>query len=200
MVAQPPRPTLVSDDLPFLDIAGKYPLLTRREEILLGRRIQAWLTHPEPVPPAIVRSGRRARDRFVLCNLRLVASIARYYTRRLDGTSLTYADLLQEGVIGLQRSAELYIRSFCNNKCTHRMCFILESITRVIYLIHGSIGMTLTAQNNLTDYTEADGEGGTRSRSWSAPAWAPGPRARRGGQALLGGVVDRRHAEQAGGW
>lgn len=161
MVAQPPRPTLVSDDLPFLDIAGKYPLLTRREEILLGRRIQAWLTHPEPVPPAIVRSGRRARDRFVLCNLRLVASIARYYTRRLDGTSLTYADLLQEGVIGLQRAAELYSPTCGYKMSTYSSWWIRQSITRLMDRSQGTIRITRTAHKKLTAYTEAEAQGGT---------------------------------------
>jgi len=151
----------VSDDLPFLDIAGKYPLLTRREEILLGRRIQAWLAHPEPVPPSIARSGRRARDRFVLCNLRLVASIARYYTRRLDGTSLTYSDLLQEGTIGLQRAAELYSPTCGYKMSTYSSWWIRQSITRLLDRSQGTIRITRTAHKKLTAYTEAEAQGGS---------------------------------------
>jgi len=154
-------PLLVSDDLPFLDIAGRYPLLTRREEILLGRRIQAWLTHPEPVPASIVRSGRRARDRFVLSNLRLVASIARYYTRRLDNTGLTYSDLLQEGVIGLQRAAELYSPSCGYKMSTYSSWWIRQSITRLLERSQGAIRITRTAHKKLTAYAQAEAEGGT---------------------------------------
>lgn len=151
----------MSDDLPFLDIAGRYPLLTTREEILLGRRIQAWLTHPEPVPPQVLRSGRRARDRFVLCNLRLVASIARYYIRRLDGTSLTYSDLLQEGVIGLQRATELYSPSCGYKMSTYASWWVRQSITRLLERSQGTIRITRTAHKKLTAYTLAEQEGGT---------------------------------------
>lgn len=156
-----PRPPPVSDDLPFLDIAGRYPLLTTREEILLGRRIQAWLTHPAPVPAAVERSGRRARDRFVLCNLRLVASIAKRYSRRMGGTCLVFADLLQEGVVGLQRATELYSPTCGYRMSTYASWWIRQSITRLIERSQGPIRVTRTAHQKLTAYAEAEAEGGT---------------------------------------
>ena len=89
----------------FIATATRYPLLTQNQEIELGRRIQAWLQHPDP-PASVIRSGRRARDTFVCSNLRLVISVAKKYTFAVKGTPLTFQDLIQEGTLGLQRAAE----------------------------------------------------------------------------------------------
>jgi len=87
------------------DQAGRRPLLTPAEEILLGTQVRAWLDHAEPVPAAVVRRGMRARDRFVTANLRLVINVAdRYRSVPAQYTD----DLIQAGNLGLMRAVEKF--------------------------------------------------------------------------------------------
>ena len=115
----------------FIKIAVRYPLLTQQQEIQLGRRIQAWLKSPDPTA-AQIKSGQRARDQFVCCNLRLVVSVAKKYQRRISGGDFTFADLLQEGVIGLQRATEKYDPECGYKMSTYAYWWIRQAITRAI--------------------------------------------------------------------
>jgi DNA-directed RNA polymerase sigma subunit (sigma70/sigma32) len=63
----------------WLNNAGRQPLLTPAEELHLGAMVREWQDHPDgpaDAPAAIKRRGLRARDRFVMANLRLVAHVA----------------------------------------------------------------------------------------------------------------------------
>jgi len=97
----------------WLDSAGRQPLLTAAEELHLGsmvRRWRDWEPSPDAAPPDVQRRGRRARDRFVAANLRLVAHVCRI-TRPALGAHITdceLADILQAGAIGLTRGAEKF--------------------------------------------------------------------------------------------
>jgi hypothetical protein len=86
------------------DQAGRFPLLSPSQEILLGQQVREWLDHPDP-PPAVVRRGQRARDRFVRANLRLVINMADKYR----SVPTQYADdLIQAGNLGLMRGVEKF--------------------------------------------------------------------------------------------
>src|SRR5690242_7322933 len=74
----------------FLNEAGRYPLLTAAEEVELAKRIE--------------EGDKRAKDRMVNSNLRLVVSIAKKY----QGHGLSLLDLIQEGIIGLIRAVEKF--------------------------------------------------------------------------------------------
>src|SRR5437660_1315512 len=74
----------------FLNEAGRYPLLTAAEEVELAK--------------AVERGDKRAKDRVVNSNLRLVVSIAKKY----QGHGLSLLDLIQEGIIGLIRAVEKF--------------------------------------------------------------------------------------------
>ncbi len=74
----------------FLNEAGRYPLLTAAEEVMLAKKIE--------------EGDKRAKDQLVNSNLRLVVSIAKRY----QGHGLTLLDLIQEGIIGLIRAAEKF--------------------------------------------------------------------------------------------
>jgi RNA polymerase primary sigma factor len=74
----------------FLNEAGRYPLLTAAEEVELAKLIE--------------RGDKRAKDRMVNSNLRLVVSIAKKY----QGHGLPLIDLIQEGIIGLIRAVEKF--------------------------------------------------------------------------------------------
>ena len=75
----------------------KYPLLNKEQEILLARQVQAWVTADAP-DRKTERAGRRAYEKLINCNLRLVISVARRYTNRCKLTEML--DIIQEGNIG----------------------------------------------------------------------------------------------------
>jgi RNA polymerase sigma factor (sigma-70 family) len=151
----------MSDISDLIATAARYPLLTQNQEIELGRRIQAWLQHPDP-SPSVIRSGRRARDKFVCSNLRLVISIAKKYTYAIRGTTLTFQDLIQEGTLGLQRAAEKYDPECGYKMSTYAYWWIRQAITRCIdtksFMIHIPHG----ARKKLQAYAEAAEAGGTK--------------------------------------
>ena len=70
--------------------AGRYPLLTAAEEVALAKRVE--------------RGDAEAKERMINSNLRLVISIAKRYQRK----DLPLLDLVQEGVIGLNRAVEKF--------------------------------------------------------------------------------------------
>jgi RNA polymerase primary sigma factor len=74
----------------FMSRAGRYPLLTAAEEIELAKRIE--------------RGDAKAKERMINSNLRLVISIAKRY----QGHDVPLGDLVQEGVIGLNRAVEKF--------------------------------------------------------------------------------------------
>jgi RNA polymerase primary sigma factor len=74
----------------FLNEMSRYPLLTAREEVELAKRIE--------------RGDRRAKERMINSNLRLVVSIAKRY----QGHGVPLLDLIQEGIIGLIRAVEKF--------------------------------------------------------------------------------------------
>lgn len=134
----------------FLDIAGRYALLTKREEIELGRRIQRWLQWDDgPCPPAVQRSGMRARERFILCNLRLVAKVCKSYTRRLHGTGLSFEDILHEGVTGLARAAEKYDPECGYAMSTYAMWWIRQAVSRSLESKGSLIRISTTSRRNM---------------------------------------------------
>src|SRR5436190_18502088 len=70
--------------------AGRYPLLTASEEVALAKRIE--------------RGDTAAKERMINSNLRLVISIAKRY----QGHEVPLGDLVQDGVIGLNRAVEKF--------------------------------------------------------------------------------------------
>jgi RNA polymerase sigma factor (sigma-70 family) len=93
----------------WLAAAGRQPLLTPAQEIQLGRQVREWFTYPggpDQAPPGVQRRGRRARDRFVTANLRLVVTIAKKWF--LTTPRENHADLLQVGADGLRIAVEKF--------------------------------------------------------------------------------------------
>ena len=85
------EPETVTDALQmFLNEAARYALLTSEEETQLARLVAA--------------GDKRARERMINSNLRLVVSIARRY----QGHGLVLLDLIQEGIIGLIRAVDKF--------------------------------------------------------------------------------------------
>ena len=74
----------------FMNELGRYPLLTAAEEVELAKRVE--------------RGDRAAKERMINSNLRLVVHNARRYT----GHGVPLGDLVQDGIIGLNRAVEKF--------------------------------------------------------------------------------------------
>jgi RNA polymerase primary sigma factor len=74
----------------FLNQVGQCRLLTAADEVALAKRVE--------------RGDREAKERMINSNLRLVVSIAKRYR----GHGVPFLDLIQDGVIGLNRAVEKF--------------------------------------------------------------------------------------------
>jgi RNA polymerase nonessential primary-like sigma factor len=139
----------------YLRDIGRVPLLSHEQEITLGRQVQELMAleelreeltmraggePPEPeqlaqaagLTPALLRRrlqvGRRAKERMVAANLRLVVSVAKKYTKR----NMELLDLIQEGTIGLVRGVEKFDPTRGYKFSTYAYWWIRQGITRAI--------------------------------------------------------------------
>ena len=148
--------TLTDIDLvrSYLRDIGRVPLLSHEQEITLGRQVQELMVleniHSElesdlGEKPEMnifaekagisliqlkkkLKSGRRAKERMVAANLRLVVSVAKKYTKR----NMELLDLIQEGTIGLVRGVEKFDPTRGYKFSTYAYWWIRQGITRAI--------------------------------------------------------------------
>ena len=138
----------------YLRDIGRVPLLSHEQEITLGRQVQDLMVlenieseiesdlgekpeislFAEKVGMSIgqlkkkLKSGRRAKERMVAANLRLVVSVAKKYTKR----NMELLDLIQEGTIGLVRGVEKFDPTRGYKFSTYAYWWIRQGITRAI--------------------------------------------------------------------
>ncbi|GGL54547.1 hypothetical protein GCM10014719_64840 [Planomonospora parontospora subsp. antibiotica] len=127
----------------YLRQIGRTPLLTAEQEVELGRRIEAGALAQErldaegggPAPAErwelerLAADGRRARDRMVEANLRLVVSIARRYAA---AGGMPLLDLVQEGTIGMMRAVEKFDHRRGLKFSTYATWWIKQAIGRAL--------------------------------------------------------------------
>ena len=98
----------------YLREIGKIPLLSNEEEVDLAYRI--------------VKGEKKAKDKMVEANMRLVVSIAKRYL----GRGLDFLDLIQEGNTGLLRAVEKFDPDKGFKFSTYATWWIRQAITRAI--------------------------------------------------------------------
>ena len=98
----------------YLREIGKIPLLSNEEETDLAYRI--------------VKGEKKAKDKMVEANMRLVVSIAKRYS----GRGLDFLDLIQEGNTGLLRAVEKFDPDKGFKFSTYATWWIRQAITRAI--------------------------------------------------------------------
>lgn len=122
-------------------VANKHPLLTADEEIILGRQVQSMMevldtmkaegrTKPKSKAEILcIKRGRKAKDRFILGNIRLVKKVALKFMGR---TRCPIEDLMQDGLIGLNRAAEKFDPERGYKFSTYAFWWIRQSMNRAI--------------------------------------------------------------------
>lgn len=150
-----PAPAYTADMVrTYLHEIGRVPMLTHEQEIIYGKQVQqmmqllatkeklaktqgtvitdgAWakaVDLSEPELKAVLHRGRRAKQRMIEANLRLVVSIAKKYQKR----NLEFLDLIQEGSMGLERGVEKYDPTRGYKFSTYAYWWIRQAITRAI--------------------------------------------------------------------
>ncbi len=138
----------------YLREIGRVPLLTREQEIVYGKQVQQmmklldakaalaekldhepslpeWAAHvsqSETEIKQVVQQGKRAKQKMIEANLRLVVAIAKKYQKR----NMEFLDLIQEGTLGLERGVEKFDPTRGYKFSTYAYWWIRQAITRAI--------------------------------------------------------------------
>ncbi len=151
----------------YLSDIGRYPLLTKEDEIRLAqdieagneaaRKLEALEAHGNLTPERQarlqrqVRKGARARQAFVQSNLRLVVSIAKRY----QASGLPFLDRIQEGNLGLMHAVEKFDWRKGFKFSTYATWWIRQAITRGIANTSRTVRLPVHAGDTLVRLQKA---------------------------------------------
>ncbi len=149
----------------YLSDIGRYPLLTKEEEIELAKDIERGLEARDELATAngstlaprrraitrAIRVGDAAQRRFVQSNLRLVVSIAKRY----QASGMPLLDLVQEGNLGLIHAVEKFDWRKGFKFSTYATWWIRQAITRGIANTGRTIRLPVHAGDTLTQLRKA---------------------------------------------
>ena len=126
----------------YLNDIGNHELLTKADEVKLSDQIRKGKEAQEKMEAGeyrdlqqlqrlerLAKRGSRAKERFILSNLRLVVSVAKKYP--VPG-SLGLEDLIQEGNIGLEHAVEKFDGRKGFKFSTYGTFWIRQAINRLI--------------------------------------------------------------------
>ena len=130
----------------YLKEAGRVPLLTAQEEVLLAKRMEAAefarvrLEHAaeqradeltwseEQNLRGIMMDGEKAQEHLIRANARLVISVAKKYI----GRGVPFLDLIQEGNIGLIRATNKFEYQRGHKFSTYATWWIRQAVSRAV--------------------------------------------------------------------
>jgi RNA polymerase nonessential primary-like sigma factor len=128
----------------YLHEIGRVPLLTHEQEIIFGKQVQQltetlgheptqaeWMQKvglDEAELEQALKQGKRAKQKMIEANLRLVVAVAKKYQKR----NLELLDLIQEGTLGLERGVEKFDPMRGYKFSTYAYWWIRQAITRAI--------------------------------------------------------------------
>ncbi|BAZ85233.1 RNA polymerase sigma factor, RpoD/SigA family [Dolichospermum compactum] len=138
----------------YLREIGRVPLLSREQEIIYGKQVQqmmvlieakealskeidhepslsewaARVNQSETEINQLMLQGKRAKQKMIEANLRLVVAIAKKYQKR----NMEFLDLIQEGTLGLERGVEKFDPMRGYKFSTYAYWWIRQAITRAI--------------------------------------------------------------------
>ncbi|HEY9639063.1 MAG TPA: sigma-70 family RNA polymerase sigma factor [Coleofasciculaceae cyanobacterium] len=135
----------------YLRAIGKTPLLSGDEELELAREVQSMLSllpieHPTPEQLAIIQQGKRAKNKMIQANLRLVVTVSKKYQHR----GLDLLDLIQEGNLGLERAVEKYDPTKGYKFSTYAYWWIRQGMTRALQSDTRTIRLPVHIQEKLS--------------------------------------------------
>ncbi|WP_415399701.1 RNA polymerase sigma factor RpoD/SigA [Synechococcus sp. W4D4] len=130
----------------YLRTIGRVPLLTAQEEIHLGLIVKEWKETDGP-SRSLEKRGKRAMNRIVTANLRLVVTVCLKYKRRLSQYGHDPMDLVQAGNLGLLRASEKYDPSRGYKFSTYAYWWIRQSINRHLQEHSGNMRIPPTLTN-----------------------------------------------------
>ncbi len=130
----------------YLKEAGRVPLLTAEEEVMLAKRMEAGecarerLGDEDCEPPAefswseeqglrlVMLDGEQAQEHLIRANARLVISVAKKYI----GRGVPFLDLIQEGNIGLIRATNKFEYQRGHKFSTYATWWIRQAVSRAV--------------------------------------------------------------------
>ena len=140
----PHTPTSTDPVRLYLQDIGRVDLLTQEQELTLARLVQRreqLLREGDPDKDELAKDeladkerrltlhrGKRAKERMIQANLRLVVSVAKKYQRR----GMDLLDLVQEGTLGLERAVERFDPTRGFRFSTYAYWWIRQGITRAL--------------------------------------------------------------------
>ncbi len=157
--------TIDADDLQaYLAQAQRHALLDKAAEQALGQQIEDSRAAAASLAATRVRSaserqrllrlvsdGTRAREEFVVSNLRLVVSVA----KRFQGRGLALSDLVQEGNLGLLRAVEKFDHRKGFKFSTYATWWIRQAIQRGLANAGRSVRLPIHASELLSEVQRA---------------------------------------------
>ena len=130
----------------YLKEAGRVPLLTAEEEVMLAKRMETAVFASQQLEVAessqleilswseeqslreLVQDGERAQEHLIRANARLVISVAKKYI----GRGVPFLDLIQEGNIGLIRATNKFEYQRGHKFSTYATWWIRQAVSRAV--------------------------------------------------------------------
>lgn len=144
----------------YLKEVGSLPLLKAEQEVTLAKRIERGIKAREELASGrsgskqvadlkvLIEDGWAAREHLLTANSRLVISVAKKYRSR----GVPFADLIQEGNIGLIRATKKFEYRRGLKFSTYATWWIRQAVTRALSNFGRTVRIPVYVTDNITRY------------------------------------------------